>query len=149
MLEAARYSPLLVITATDDDATMLALFELGISGFLSKKSPGKLIEAAINLLLSGGKYVPGRVLELARQRSYIASRPVAPAAEGDPDSLTERQIMVLRHIALGQTDKEIARNLAISPATVKAHLISVFSALGASSRAEAVAKAIGMGALKV
>lgn len=149
MLEAAPDSPLLVITATDDDATMLALFELGISGFLSKKSPGKLIEAAINLVLSGGKYVPGRVLELARQRPYIASRPVAPAAEGDPDSLTERQVMVLSHIALGQTDKEIARNLAISPATVKAHLIAVFSALGASSRAEAVAKAIGMGALKV
>lgn len=141
--------PLLVITALEDDATLLALFDLGIAGFLPKLSTGKLIEAAINVVLSGGLYVPGRVLELANERSNFRVRAPAQAIVGNAANLTERQITVLAHIASGQTDKEIARNLTISPATVKAHLMAAFHALGASSRAEAVAKAMTMGALKI
>jgi two-component system, NarL family, nitrate/nitrite response regulator NarL len=147
LLKIAPDIPLLVITALEDDATLLALFDLGISGFLPKKSSGRLIEAAINVVLSGGQYVPSRVLELASARGDSAGRSMPSPATGNAAHLTERQITVLNHMALGQTDKEIARVLAISPATVKAHAVAAFAALGASSRAEAVAKAMKMGAL--
>ena len=149
LLKAAPDVPLLVITALEDDATLLALFDQGIAGFLPKRSTGKLIEAAINVVLSGGHYLPGRVLELASQRSEAGGRTSAQAMVGNAANLTERQIAVLSHIAAGQTDKETARILTISPATVKTHLIASFAALGATSRAEAVAKAISIGALKV
>ncbi len=149
LIKTAPDVPLLVVTALEDDTTLLALFDLGISGFLPKKSTGRLIEAAINVVLSGGQYVPSRVLELASKRGGETARSLPYVTDGNAAHLTERQITVLRHIALGQTDKEIARILTISPATVKAHLMAAFAALNASSRAEAVAKAIKMGALTV
>lgn len=149
LIELAADVPLMVVTALDDDATLLALFDLGIAGFLPKKSTGKLIEAAINVVLSGGQYVPGRVLEMASLRPNSEAQQPYQATHGNAAHLTDRQITVLKHIALGHTDKEIARILTISPATVKAHLMAAFAALGASSRAEAVAKAMAMGALKI
>ena len=59
--------------------------------------------------------------------------------------LTERQVEVLRRIANGQSNKEIARDLELSPATIKAHAAAAISALGAANRTEAVLRARGTG----
>jgi len=82
LLKTAPDVPLLVITALEDDATLLALFDLGIAGFLPKRSTGKLIEAAINVVLSGGHYLPGRVLEPASPGAGNGVRTSAPAKGG-------------------------------------------------------------------
>lgn len=149
VMRAAPEVPLLVVTANEDDALLLQLFDLGIAGFIPKSSPGRIIEAAIRLILAGGRYLPSRVIELAGGREGGG----APAPELRPDDiaaarLTARQIHVLELMAQGQTNKEIARSFNISPATVKAHAMAAYMALGVSSRAEAVAKAHQLGVLR-
>lgn len=135
--QAAPATPLLVITGTEDDATLLALFDLGVAGFASKASPSALIDAAIRVVLAGGRYLPPRLLDLAAGHGAGATAAPPSAAA----RLTARQVDVLRLIAAGQSNKEIARDLDLSPATVKAHTAAALAALGASNRAEAVFRA--------
>lgn len=135
VLKAAPGVPVLVITGNDDDRILLSLFDLGVAGYLPKSSRAATIEAAIALILAGERYIPRRVLELVSNR-----RASAPSDPGQA-RLTERQLDVLRLIAQGQSNKEIARAFDLSPATVKAHAAAIFETLDASNRTEAVAKA--------
>jgi DNA-binding NarL/FixJ family response regulator len=137
--EAAGEAPVLVVTGNEDDAVLLALLRLGIAGFAPKTSKSAIIEAAIRLILAGGRYLPPRLVE-------IAARSGAPAIATAPSArLTERQTDVLRLIAGGASNKEIARGLDLSPATIKAHAAAAIAALGAANRTEAVVKARTMG----
>lgn len=140
LMQAAPETPILVVTGNEDDALLLALFQLGVAGFAPKTSRSPVIEAAIRLILAGGRYLPPRVGELAaRQRQGMA--PLAGVAA----RLTERQMDVLRMIAAGQSNKTIARALDLSPATIKTHAAAALAALGAANRTEAVFKAREMG----
>jgi two-component system, NarL family, nitrate/nitrite response regulator NarL len=145
VMAAAPETPLLVITANEDDALLLALFDLGIAGFLPKTSSSRIIEAAIRLILAGGRYLPARVIDLAIARSPEPLLQSVRAEDIGAAKLTTRQIHVLELMAKGQTNKEIARAFNISPATVKAHAMAAFLALGVSTRAEAVAKSQALG----
>lgn len=140
--EIAPDSPILVVTGNEDDQTLLALFHLGIAGFAPKTSEASVIEAIIRLVLAGARYLPPRVMELAAQREPGGS----PAAVGRP-RLTDRQVDVLRLVSAGQSNKEIARTLDLSPATIKAHTAAAMAALGAANRAEAVFRASEQGLL--
>jgi two-component system, NarL family, nitrate/nitrite response regulator NarL len=136
---AAPHTPILVVTGNEEDATLLALFDLGIAGFAPKTSKSAVIEAAIRLILAGGRYLPDRVIELAALRSGRAPQHASAAR------LTERQRDILVQLETGRTNKEIARDLDLSPATVKAHTAAVILALGAVNRTDAVYKAREMG----
>lgn len=133
--QAAPDVPVLVITGNEDDRLLIDLFDLGVAGYLPKSSRAATIEAAIALILAGERYVPSRVLDL------LAARGSRPATGGGSVRLTERQLDVLQQIALGRSNKEIAREFDLSPATVKAHAAAIFEALGAANRTEAVRKA--------
>jgi two-component system, NarL family, nitrate/nitrite response regulator NarL len=139
---AAPASPILVVTGNDEDALLIELFELGIAGFAPKTSKSAIIEAAIRLILAGGRYVPPRIVELASRRPDLGARPAPRVVTA---RLTERQVDVLKLTALGRSNKEIARDLDLSPATIKAHVAAAIAALGAANRTEAVSKAQGMG----
>ncbi|CAM3034332.1 LuxR family transcriptional regulator [Sphingomonas antarctica] len=136
---AAPDTPLIVVTGQDDDDLLIALFGLGISGFIPKTSDGQVFEAAIRLVLAGGQYLPPRLLALAGGRDV-------PAAV-DTSILTARQLDVLRLMAEGISNKEIARRLDLSPATVKAHAAAVFNAMGVGNRTEAAYRARAAGLL--
>jgi DNA-binding NarL/FixJ family response regulator len=131
----APSSPVLVITGSEDDALLLALFDLGIAGFVPKSSRTPIITAAIQLVLSGGTYLPPAVLDL------VGTRSAAPVTAHARARLTPRQADVLRLIAAGRSNKEIARDIDLSPATVKAHAAAAIAALGAANRTEAVVMA--------
>lgn len=139
--EIAPDTPILVVTGNEDDATLLALFDLGIAGLAPKTSKSAVIEAAIGLVLAGGRYLPPRVIELASRRGGAAIAPAPSSAI----RLTQRQLDVLALIARGQSNKEIARELDLSPATVKAHTAAAMAALDASNRTDAVMKARARG----
>lgn len=143
--EAAPGSPILVVTGNDEDDVLLALFRLGIAGFAPKTSKSALIEAAIRLVLAGGRYIPPRIIELATQAPASAAAPAPAVTHTLLARLTERQVDVLKLIALGQSNKEIARDLDLSPATIKAHTAAAIAALGAANRTEAVMRAREMG----
>jgi DNA-binding NarL/FixJ family response regulator len=117
--------------------TPILIVTLGVSGFAPKTSKSAVIEAAIRLILAGGRYIPPRLIEIA-----------AGQGGGTPPRttrLTARQIDVLRLIATGHSNKEIARDLDLSPATIKAHTSAAIAVLGAVNRAEAVFKARELG----
>ena len=145
---AAPKTPVLVVTGNEDDALLLALFDLGIAGFVPKTSSSGIIEAAIHLVLAGGRYLPPRVIDLAAQRGDATLVQKNSAIEfAHLGRLTERQLEILKRMALGESNKDIARTLGLSPATVKAHVAAVIAALGTANRTEAAVKARTLGLL--
>jgi len=140
--EAAPASPILVVTGNEADEVLIGLLGLGIAGFAPKTSRSEIIEAAIRLVLAGGRYLPPRLAEIAVGR---AAAPSAGAQMFAGPRLTERQTDVLRLSALGRSNKEIARELELSPATVKAHMAAGLAVLGAANRTEAVMRAKELG----
>lgn len=142
LAETAPDSPILVVTGNEEDDVLLALLKLGVAGFAPKTSRSEVIEAAIRLVLAGGRYLPPRVLDLIG-RSGV--QPTPPSAMPLLGRLTDRQLDVLRLIATGGSNKEIARDLDLSPATIKAHTAAAIAALGAANRTEAAMRARELG----
>lgn len=132
---AAPEARLLVFSGSEADADLRVALAAGAHGFLPKSASPDVIEAAVKLVLAGGRYLPERVEALA----FGGAEP-APALRRT-DTLTGRQRDVLDHVARGLSNKEIARELAISPATVKVHVAQIIGILEASNRTEAVANA--------
>lgn len=128
---AAPGAQLVVITADVSDDLLKALFEAGIAGLIPKASSGAVMEAAIRLVLAGGRYLPPRI---------IAMVAAAPRAHANQLRLSDRQVEVLAKIAAGASNKEIARAMQLSPATVKAQVAALLAVLGAGNRIEATAR---------
>lgn len=137
--EAAPATPVLVVTGTNDDRLMLDLLDLGIAGFAAKTSSGAVIEAALRLIAAGGRYLPARLADIAAARA-VEDGGGAPRRDARP-SLSERQREVLRLVAQGYSNKEIAQALDLAPETVKTHVARVQTVLGAKNRTDAAARA--------
>ncbi len=120
----------LVLTNYDTDADILGAVEAGASGYLLKDAPPDELIAAIRAATAGetalAPAIAGRLL--ARMRS-------------PQPSLSAREIDVLRLVAEGATNSDVAARLHISDATVKSHLVHIYTKLGVSSRTAAVAMA--------
>lgn len=128
----------LVFSGLVDDTLLLDLVALPVNGFVAKTASPAVIIAAIELVLAGGLYLPHRIAELASRHRY--------GNGGDaPLRVTGRQREVLKLLATGQSNKEIAIALGLSPATVKTHVAQAMATIGASNRAEAAARAINLG----
>lgn len=126
--------PIIVLSACEDAAIVRRLLDAGVRGFISKTDSSDIMLAAVQLVLSGGIYVPPLVLWSDQVPG------AAPGGAGLPD-LTQRQIDVLRLLVRGHSNKVIARQLDIGEGTVKVHVAAIFRALGARNRTEAVASA--------
>lgn len=149
LLERSPNLPVIVITGTEDDALMLALLELGIRGFVQKTANTCIIDAAIRLVLAGGRYLPERLVNIAAARAETqGSRSTRLSVEPlSQTRLTARQQLVLKLVASGKANKEIGRELGIAPSTVKTHLDQILIFLNAANRAEAVRSAYDLGLL--
>jgi two-component system, NarL family, nitrate/nitrite response regulator NarL len=113
--------PVVVLSASENPAHARSALARGASGFIPKSSRGTVLLSALRLVLSGGIYVP-----------KLMDGAAAKAA-----ALTERQLEVLRLLARGLTNREIADVLKISEGTVKTHVKHVYEALDVSNRTEA------------
>lgn len=127
--------PLVVMSAREEPALVRQLIGLGVSGFVPKSDAAAVMLQAIRLILAGGTYAPLRLLADATD----AAR--EPAAKAPEFGLTPRQVEVLGLLARGLPNKSIARELDLSEATVKVHLLAIFRVLGARNRTEAVVAA--------
>jgi DNA-binding NarL/FixJ family response regulator len=123
-----------VVTGIEDDAILSELVVSGVSGFAQKTTAPSVLKAAIELVAAGGRYLPPRVAELLE----VAE---ATNARLNQRTLTDRQMEVVQLLAEGRSNKEIARTLALSPATAKTHVAQIIAATRATNRTEAVAKA--------
>lgn len=129
--------PVLILTTFDDDDVLWGAIEAGAAGFILKESSAEDLIAATRRVAEGGSWldpaVTGRVLALTRDAGLPHRRAGARAEE-----LTERELEVLRQMAVGATNGEIAITLVVSLATVKTHVGSVFLKLGTRDRAAAI-----------
>jgi DNA-binding NarL/FixJ family response regulator len=123
--------PVVVFSATDDAETVEAALESGAMGYIPKTSTPAVLAQALRLVLANGIYVPPTILR------RHAARPAGPRSLCEL-GLTPRQQDVCALMVKGRSVKQIARELDISPATVKAHLQPILRALGAMNRTEAI-----------
>ncbi len=132
--------PIVVVSAHDDGATIRRALELGASGFVSKSASMEEIRQAVRTVLDGG---------------IAAPRGVDLGEEGDAEvtdliqrlrMLTPQQTRVLSMLGEGLLNKQIAYELGVSEATVKAHVSAVLQKLGVDSRTQAVIRLARLGA---
>lgn len=129
-----RRAAIIVISMSDDRATVEAVMSSGVNGFISKSTPPQDIATAIAAVLDGD--IVQRVPDAQRV-----------TAGGMSTALSARQLEVLQLIALGKSNKEIALALTISPFTVRIHVSALFRAFGVTSRTAAITKGIADGIL--
>nr|WP_042190661.1 response regulator transcription factor [Kibdelosporangium sp. MJ126-NF4]CEL19499.1 two component transcriptional regulator, LuxR family [Kibdelosporangium sp. MJ126-NF4]CTQ94702.1 two component transcriptional regulator, LuxR family [Kibdelosporangium sp. MJ126-NF4] len=137
IMSAGTGSRVIVLTTYETDADILRAVEAGATGYLLKDASRAELAGAIRAATRGetvlAPSVAGRLMRRIRQ----------PAQQ----TLTAREIQVLRLVAKGQTNAEIGASLHISETTVKTHLLRVFNKLGVSDRTAAVTTAMEQGAL--
>ncbi len=127
----------LVFTAFDADDRILAAVRAGAQGYLLKGAPREELFRAIRVVHAGGSLLePVVASKLLRQVRHPATPDVR---------ITARELEVLRLVARGRQNKEIARDLAVTERTVKFHLSALMRKLGVSNRVEAVSAAIRLG----
>ena len=130
----------LVLTSYDDDAYVFALLEAGAAGYLLKNASEDDLLGAVRAVAAGESALHPSVARKVLERFSANTTPTPPE-----DDLSPRELEVLRVAATGRTNKEIARDLDISPRTVQVHLANIFSKLGVGSRTEAVLYGIKRG----
>ncbi|BBA95311.1 putative two-component system response regulator [Actinacidiphila reveromycinica] len=137
--ERAPAVHVLVLTTYDSDADVLPAIEAGATGYLLKDAPRDELVRAVRAAHQGQPVLAPTVAQKLIGR---VREPVAPA-----QTLTDRELEVLRLVAAGTTNREAARHLFISEATVKTHLLHLYAKLGVRDRAAAVAAAYRTGLL--
>jgi DNA-binding NarL/FixJ family response regulator len=131
-----------VLTTYADDESIIGALRAGALGYLTKDATRAEIGRAVEAAAAGQAVLDPAVqqrLLSAATRSPAPAEPqaaVAPSA-ADPDDLTPREAEVLRLIAGGQSNREIARTLFVSEATVKTHVNRIFAKTGSRDRAQA------------
>jgi DNA-binding NarL/FixJ family response regulator len=147
--EASPSTRALIFTAFDDDDRIVMALEAGAQGYLLKGTPPEELVGAIRIVHAGGSVIqPTRSTELmarSRRRSDGAGDP----ADLHVPVLSPRESEVLRLLARGLLNKEIAHNLGLSERTVKFHITSIFTKLGVGNRTEAVTTSVQLGLIRL
>ena len=129
--------PIAVISGTADAGDVRATLQAGARGFIPKTATSQHLAHAIELLLAGGSSVPADVMLALDGQGKAAGRDDSPPRPAWLAALTARELEVLKCVARGLANKEIARELGLAEVTVKLHLRSIFRKIGARSRSEA------------
>jgi DNA-binding NarL/FixJ family response regulator len=130
----------LVLTTFDLDEYVYQALRAGASGFLLKDTSPEDLHRAIQLLADGGALIAPNVTR--RLIAEFASRPLTgPATPPIADRLTPREIEVLRLIARGLSNTEVAQQLVLSPLTAKTHVARILTKLGLRDRTQLVVAA--------
>jgi DNA-binding NarL/FixJ family response regulator len=127
---------IIVLTTYSGDAQAARAFKAGASGYLLKNMVRKELIETIRAVHAGKKRVPPEIaVEMAEHHS--------------DDALTQREIEVLREVAAGNANKMVAQLLNVSEETIKAHMKSILSKLGANDRTHAVTIALKRGIIEI
>jgi two-component system nitrate/nitrite response regulator NarL len=135
----------LVLTVAIEDAQIVEALELGACGVVLKEAATELLFKAIRTVVAGqywvGRQVVTDVVRHLRERAAaVARRRPAPA-----ERLTPREREIVAAVATGESNREVARRLALAEDTVKHHISNIFDKLGVSNRAELAAYAASHG----
>ena len=141
LLKEAPETRVLVLSMQDDPRYVREAFAAGASGYVLKEAVDEEVVSAVREIASGGRYVHPAL----GARMIAAEAEERAAAEADP--LSDREREILRLLALGHTNQEIARQLYISVRTAESHRAHIMQKLRLSTRAELVRYALLHGLL--
>jgi DNA-binding NarL/FixJ family response regulator len=133
----------MILTMYDTDEFIFPGLEAGAHSYILKDSAPDELIAAVRAVFRGGSPIEPRVA------ARVLRRMNAPPEKDTRVYLSEREIEVLRLVARGTTNKEIAEELIVSVNTIKPRLRSIFGKLGVKGRTHAVAEAVRLGILEV
>jgi len=137
--------PTLLLTTFEDDSALIQGVKAGARGYLLKgASPETLLEA-LRAVAAGGTYLYAPLVSDIAREGIRKSSSQESDLPGVLDALTERELDILRLMASGIGNREIAVALALREGTVKNHVSSIFSKLGVTDRTKAVLRAIAAG----
>jgi len=122
----------IALTASTDEARMMGVLRVGAAGYVRKDAEPEVLLAAVRTVAAGRTYIDPSV---ARQLARVNGA-------GD---LTSREVEVLRHVALGLSNKEIAAALGVSEETIKTHVTHLLAKLAVDNRAQATVQALKRG----
>ncbi|MCA0399990.1 MAG: response regulator transcription factor [Proteobacteria bacterium] len=124
--------PIIVVSGADDAATIRTCMEFGAAGYIPKTTPTETMNQAIRAVLAGGHWTPPDIPlgESPDKETGTLIRRLA--------SLTPQQMRVLTLLSEGLLNKQIAYELSVSEATIKAHVSAILTKLGVESRTQAV-----------
>jgi NarL family two-component system response regulator LiaR len=134
VLERAPAVRVVALTASLDEARMVGVLRAGATGYVRKDADPETLLAAVRAVAKGKTYLDPSV-----------ARQVLRASGATADDLTPRELEVLRRLALGHTNKQIAAELFISEETVKTHIAKVLAKLDVENRSQAVVQALKRG----
>ncbi|MCQ2741139.1 MAG: response regulator transcription factor, partial [Alphaproteobacteria bacterium] len=125
----------------------------GAAGYIPKTSSNAVILSAVNLVLSGGVYIPAELLKETPENEFDMLKQIEKISDKKDIKekvkvLSSRQLDVLRLIAKGQSNKQIAYELGLTEGTVKLHVTAILKLLNVYNRTGAVAAATHLGLLK-
>ena len=123
--------PVAIVSASDDQQVIQRAMQHGANGFIPKSSPLDTLKEAIARILDGEVWLPDNMASIATQQE-------TPDIEQKLASLTPQQFRVLGMISEGLLNKQIAYDLEVSEATIKAHVTAIFKKLGVRNRTQAV-----------
>ncbi len=130
-LKQAARAPVIVVSSIAEPQVMRAAIKAGAAGFVPKHSPREVFQAAFQTIAAGGIHLPGEI-ELD---DHASARETAVERM---TQLTRQQMTILELICEGKQNKQIAFDLSIAEATVKAHITAIMRKLGVQSRTQAV-----------
>ena len=146
-----KNTPIIVLSGSEDPMDMRLAFIAGVKGYVQKSASNDEIASAIQIVLSGSKYVPIAALSgfessiPAQIKPYQKVSENSAAVDYAPIKLSKRQTEVLNLVVKGKTNKEIGRALSISDTTARTHVTAIFKALRVSNRTQACYTAAQMG----
>ena len=135
--------PVIILTTFDDDQLVLAGMKAGAKGYLLKDVSLDQLVDAVKIVAAGGSLVAPVVTQ--RLLSGLKNMQNDFASLDRPDPLTDRETEILRLMASGYSNKEIANSLGVAEGTVKNHGSNILSKLGVRDRTRAVLKAFELG----
>jgi DNA-binding NarL/FixJ family response regulator len=135
----------IVFTVFDTDERIIAAVEAGAAGYLLKGVPRAEIFTAIRVVHGGGSLLQPVVATTLLKHVAERGRATESAPAAAATTLTPRESSVLQLLARGRSNKQIAAELGVSERTVKFHVSTLFTKLGATNRTEAVTRAVQAG----
>jgi NarL family two-component system response regulator LiaR len=132
LMARRRQSRVIALTASVDEARMMGVLRAGAIGYVRKDAEPETLVAAIRAVAAGRTFIDPAVSRILSDRAA-------------PDDLTARELDVLREVALGHSNREIAGTLGVTDETVKTHVAHVLAKLQVENRAQAIVQALKRG----
>ncbi|MBE7118374.1 response regulator [Bacillus cereus] len=133
-----NHTPIIILTTYNEDELMLKGIELGAKGYLLKDTDRENLFRTLEAAIRGEILLQPNIME----KIVKYKRKEVHADKVEENNLTEKELFVLKAIARGYKNKEIAFDMGVAERTVKAYLTNIYNKLGVNSRSEAVAVSI-------